>query len=611
VNEVSNRAIRMLLDAVEHCGLPASGLVDGLNTSVEQLRATEQRSDWALFVRMHENLERMAGSDDRLKQIGHEMVRVPSFPVIARIAPYLTSATALHRVGAQWLVPLLFPNIAFRWREVSETRAEITCDIPLGYDGCAPFFFVCAGALEAASELGGFGRTFVETTITPRSAMFRLTSPQPVHLAQRVVRRLRALFDATSLIQQIDSHEEALAASYANSRRTRREMRGILERIPAAVLVHRDGVLIWANDAVGHILGYADARALIGRSVLDVLHPDDRSGLTQRMRARENGSRSTEFRFARRDGTFATCALEVVGDIEFEGQPARLVVGRDVTEERRLQDQLRVADRMASLGTIAAGVAHEINNPLAYVHASLLVAEQALRPFGATSDASTVDARRERESRSQRALEALDLAREGVDRVRGIVADLKSFSRPDDETLGAVFVEELIEATLSLASTQVGKRVSVERDYGNVPPVRANRARLGQVLLNLFVNAADAATDASDAFARIRVRTRTTHDERVVIEVSDTGAGISPDVVNRLFEPFVTTKAIGWGTGLGLAICKRIITQLGGQIDAESLRPSPSDTATPQTRPYRTTFRVALPIAVNAVEAQRHLRPAS
>jgi signal transduction histidine kinase len=229
------------------------------------------------------------------------------------------------------------------------------------------------------------------------------------------------------------------------------------------------------------------------------------------------------------------------------------------SEHRELQSRLAQTDRLTSLGTLAAGVAHEINNPLAYVLLNLgFVAEELPKLLGdAQSD------------RTREVGVALEHARDGAERIRDIVRSLKTFSRPENETLAPLDVTQVLSATLAMVANEIRHRAHLVKDLAQVPEVVANEARLGQVFLNLLMNALQALPEERGDANEIRVVTRPTGD-RVVVEVHDNGVGISPQVRGRIFEPFFTTKPVGIGTGLGLAICHGIVTSLGGTLTVDS-----------------------------------------
>ncbi|AKI99074.1 phospho-acceptor domain-containing protein [Archangium gephyra] len=224
------------------------------------------------------------------------------------------------------------------------------------------------------------------------------------------------------------------------------------------------------------------------------------------------------------------------------------------------QEQLLFADRLAAVGRLAAGVGHEINNPLAFILSNLRYVHQELKQLPGAPSA---------EDREEM-INALAEASEGAERVRLIVQDLKTLSRPDDVALGPVDLAEVVRGSAKMARHEVRDRARLVEDCGEVPPVHANAARLGQVFLNLIINAAHAIEPGRVQENEIRVEARLSAPDRVTVAVRDTGAGISPENLRRIFDPFFTTKPAGVGTGLGLSVCHRIITALGGEIRVES-----------------------------------------
>jgi CheY-like chemotaxis protein len=181
-------------------------------------------------------------------------------------------------------------------------------------------------------------------------------------------------------------------------------------------------------------------------------------------------------------------------------------------------------------------------------------------------------------------------ARQGGERVRKIVRGLKAFSRADEERRAALDVRQVLDVAASMANNEIVHRARLVKDFGDAPAVFADEAQLGQVFINLLVNAAQAIPEGHAEANEIRISTWSDGAGRAVVEVRDTGPGMSPEVQARVFDPFFTTKPIGVGTGLGLSICHGIIAGLGGEITVAS-------------EPGRgTIFRVALP-AASAVQA--------
>jgi len=244
------------------------------------------------------------------------------------------------------------------------------------------------------------------------------------------------------------------------------------------------------------------------------------------------------------------------------------------------REKLVQSEKLAVAGQLAAGVGHEINNPLSFVMGNIHFAVEQI---------STLPYAAAREALSETA-EALQEAREGAERIRGIVRDLKTFARGDDAQLRPVDVHAALEFSLSMAMNHIRYRARVVKSFGaNVPQVWANEAKLGQVFLNLLVNAAQAIPEGDAEQHRIILSTYA-REHQVVVEVTDTGKGMVPEVLSRAFEPFFTTKAVGEGTGLGLSICHGIIKALRGELSAVS------------TPGKGSTFRVVLP--TRGVEAE-------
>lgn len=255
-----------------------------------------------------------------------------------------------------------------------------------------------------------------------------------------------------------------------------------------------------------------------------------------------------------------------------DGRVAEVIgVATDVTDRakaeralRRSEAQLLEADRLASLGALAAGVAHEINNPLAYV---LLNLDHVIRELASRSAAKAPITSSETLGELATRLRE---ARSGVDRVRLIAQDLKAFSRIDSERRAPVDVRRVLDSSIDIAASEIRHRAKLVRDYAKVPAVEADPSRLGQVFLNLLVNAAQAMDVGGAQGNEIIVSTRLRAGGQVVVSIADTGSGIPAGLRERIFEPFFTTKPAGVGTGLGLAIGRSIVASLGGEIIVES-----------------------------------------
>ena len=306
----------------------------------------------------------------------------------------------------------------------------------------------------------------------------------------------------------------------------------------------------------------ADSRAFTDR-----VHPEDREDL------RESLARSAETLSL---WTWEGRIMLPSGEVRWfqaQSRPVRTDeatvvwdgVMLDMSERKDLQARLMLSDRMASIGTLAAGVAHEINNPLTYVLANLhILGKRAEKAMRADHDDSARD-----QLCSQDTLQLLRETADGARRVRDIARDLKTFSRSSDE-VQPVDVRQVLDSSVRMAINEIRHRARLERTYLDVPLVLANSSRLGQVFLNLIVNAAQAIPEGAAEENLIHLTTRVGADGHALVVVADTGSGIEKSMLERIFEPFVTMKPVGVGTGLGLYICRDIIHHIGGVIEVES-----------------------------------------
>jgi len=276
---------------------------------------------------------------------------------------------------------------------------------------------------------------------------------------------------------------------------------------------------------------------------------------------------------------------------------------RTLGELRETQAQLVQSEKMAALGALVAGVAHEINTPLGAVTSNVDLQARALGKIRAALD----DASRHDEARRyvERVESMSAVTRDACGRIADIVRSLRNFSRLDEAERKPADLHEGLDATLTLVTHLLKHRITVHRDYGELPPVDCHANQLNQVFLNVLVNAAQAIEDRGEIRIRTRVASQPLRDTATsraprdtvvsrtagnapaaaaVVEIADTGRGIAPEHLSKIFDPGFTTKGVGVGTGLGLAISYRIVENHRGTIEVES---TPGKGA---------TFRIILPV---------------
>lgn len=247
------------------------------------------------------------------------------------------------------------------------------------------------------------------------------------------------------------------------------------------------------------------------------------------------------------------------------------VVGmiRDVTDLHISRQQLVQADKLAAIGTLAAGVAHEINNPVGFICSNLNTMSkyvEKVRQHLSCKDATDSKTRAGLLEMLDDFADAVKESLDGTERVRKIVADLKSFSRVDKSNKEYFSVNEGLDSTLNIVWNELKYQCTVEKEYGDLPDLYCMSNQLNQVFMSLLVNAGQAIKGDS---GRITIKTHA--DERsIYVSISDTGVGIRQENIEKVFEPFFTTKEIGKGTGLGLSVAYDIVKKHGGQIDITS-----------------------------------------
>jgi PAS domain S-box-containing protein len=333
----------------------------------------------------------------------------------------------------------------------------------------------------------------------------------------------------------------------------RKYLEELLEKANALiVVVNRDKKVVVFNQAISRLTGFSKEEVL-GRDVSWLVPEDEKLRMASVAAAAMRGEPVPNFELRLRTRTgearvsFATSsALTSQGEVE-----GVMAIGQDVTVVTQLEQRVIQAEKLASMGQLAASVAHEINNPMTAVvtYADVLLQRAMMAGTAAAADA-----------------EKLKKILESGHRILRFTRDLTSYARPAKERPEPVQLNALLDTAVGYCEHVVTQaRVSVERDYGELPMLSGVKANLLQVFVNLITNACH----AMQGGGQVSLRTRREGREAVVW-VKDTGSGISPEHLSRIFEPFFTTKTEGKGTGLGLSIVQRIVEKHGGQLSVES-----------------------------------------
>jgi PAS domain S-box-containing protein len=375
--------------------------------------------------------------------------------------------------------------------------------------------------------------------------------------------------------------------------------RSIVDQCATGLIIQAAEQVLYANRAALDCLGYAEAAEIQGRPIrelfdaasFDTLAPnlkklgpeDDQLFIGDLKLCRKSGEQI--------DAEIYHAGIQIGGD-----EPAisalSMINFRDVTQTKRLELELRQAQKLESIGRLAAGIAHEINTPIQFIGDSAHYLAEALKDLMGLLDKSRAELGALRVERDgKRALDELaeedaaadlDYMRaeaprsaasilDGVSRVSRIVAAMKSFSHPGAEAAIPMDINRMVRDTLVVAAHELKNTIEVSTELADLPQVTGYPAELNQALLNLVINAAHAIADRRLASQPGAIHIRTAADQdAVAISISDNGCGIPSHVQARLFEPFFTTKEVGRGSGQGLAIVRGVAQKHGGTVDFES-----------------------------------------
>lgn len=356
------------------------------------------------------------------------------------------------------------------------------------------------------------------------------------------------------LVQDVDDAERGRQrASEAE-----RWLRGLIDQLPEAVVVWREGAELLRNARADRLLG--DRRSLGG--LLAAFGPDERARLLSHLAGCLPDAEPQALAVALEEEAGPVWLELSSSALQTDDGPAVLSVIRDVTEQRTLELEAAAQNRMATVGTLAAGVAHEINNPLCFMQLNLEMLREdlpaALAALSEPGDPAATEAAR------ADLLARLEDVLTGAGRVREVVSDLKVFSHGGAEESAVIDAGDAVRLALNLGRHQVKHRAEVELRLTEPLPVVAHLGRLSQVFLNLLVNAAQA-IGQSGRGGRIRISARK-ESGRVRLVLEDDGPGVPVTERARIFDPFFTSKDVGEGTGLGLSISRNIIRGFGGSL---------------------------------------------
>ncbi len=558
--------IGSVFDGAQAIGLDASACFKGQSFDEAYVRRSRARVSWNELVRSLENLEEVGLDPEACGRMGSALAHSKHL-FAPTIAGAFMRTQHLFYLGINWLVPMTTP-VLLTELTVTGQRMTVVIELPRQFAPSSTYYHLQMAMLRNVSRLIGQPAIEMRGSYTPHRWVYEIVVPPHQHRGLSVGRVLSSISSLRHLGGAARSQARALKQSLRFAELLEEQFRVTLDSLPEAVLVHNEATLRYVNSEGARLLGYSRTEDAVGLFLDDIVLPADRPQLDF------STDDCGELRLLRLDGSVVLVSVSRAQPILFEKEPAQMWIARDISTMRREQEHRAVADRISSIETISAGMAHELNNPLTPALTGIELAQRAL------GRDATAEARRH-----------LETALEGANRVKSILRDLSSLSRPNEKHTSPVSVDAVTRSTIRLASIRARGSVKIDYHGEATVTVLVNESRLGQVLLNLIINAADAYASTETVERHISVRLSQPND-RVLIEVADQAGGVPETIQSQIFEPFFSTKS--FGSGLGLAVARQLVDDMGGELSFESQAGQGS------------VFRISLP-AARPVERRERL----
>lgn len=569
---VSAKVARIIAESVSILkGIPADSLFEN---SPIQLADTDKKNQWMAWETLVDWvywLDKQPYGPLDWELIGKTGPDTSAFAYAKAIVRASISVRYAYYIGAKWLGNSLFPSIASKVEYVGKHDVRETLVLASTAKECPQLFKLFIGALTVLPEQSfGLARAKVTLRAEGRTFIYDIKVPEQHTLWSRFVSFLRASFSYKRILLELENQQQQLQEKSQLIFNEREELKNFIKLFPDGVFIYRDGKIRYANEKVATYLNL-ELSEIVGKEIFPFVHPSSHELIKSRVAelSKNPGLINPHLEFSMlRKGSAEPVVVECTSITTiFEGERSVLVVMRDLTERKKMQMKMMKNDRLISLGQLAAGVGHEINNPLTSILLKLELLQESKQPL-----------------ESAEAAKILSEIKDGLERIKYITNDLKTLARNrDEDLLSNLDVNRILKSTIHMTRNEIEHRARLVFEPGEVKQVYANEARLSQVFLNILINAIQAIEPGHADENEISIRTKQVN-KQVVIEFSDTGCGVPEEMKDRLFQPFQTTK-IGQGTGLGLSICESIVRKYNGAIEFDS------------TLGQGSLFRVVLPVS--------------
>lgn len=518
--------------------------------------AKQKDSDWCTWNHMSDWMNWLDSgplAPIDWKAVGIISIRTNNTPLAADICRMALSLRFAYWLAAKWFGTSQFRVINCQFEDIAKNHVRETLTIPANLNPCPQVFRIFEGTLvQFPQAYFNMNPSVVTCTTDGKSAVYDIKLPSKEFRMSNYLRIIKSFLKLKSLFIELGHQQTAINEQTNQLLRERSEFQTMIDGLPDGIIIHRDEIIIYINQKMATFLDY-DRQSLMGKNCFDLILASQHERIRNRIQHVKGnpGVMNTplEVTFVKKDQITQFDGETTSMEITYDGIPAVAVVIRDLTERKSFEYQLIANDRLTSLGLLAAGIGHEVNNPLCYVMLKLEKLKVA------------VESRAEVDE-----IKMISEMQEGLFRIQTIIKDLKKMSRSTiEEAATPVDIANTLRSAIAMANNEIQHRAQLSLEIGDLPPVMASDGQLCQVFVNLLINAAQAIEPGQVSKNKINIKAFV-DDNFVVVEISDTGSGIPKKIQSNLYQPFFTTKPIGQGTGLGLSICQSILSRYEGKI---------------------------------------------
>ncbi len=566
---IDKRSFDLLIRVADLKGIPEHSLTSGLAFTHAELLNERGHVTWDEFATYCERFENLIGGPDETLEVGMHLAQTHRFVSLLQFGGLFASPKWLYQFIADWFAPMMTPAIKkTSYKQLDSNTLEIKAESPPHLKSCPAVFRIAASMMRYGPELVGIEPSVVTLDIDGNKATFRIQFSPSMTLMSRAKRVLHNTLYGKSVLEELAAQHQNLLKNFENLRRSEKNFRLLINNSPDGILIFSPEKILFANPAITRFLNASSSEQLIGMPIEDICKFPQELAIWEDSDAQTRYAESLPFRQIGGDEVWAeTNTFRAT----FHGETAFVCITRDINERKKVMTRAAEMDRMISMGILAAGIGHEIRNPLSYLLANITYTQTAVEDLRTKIQETTPPATEQADwlLELNEIGDAMASALNGTQRIIEISNDLSSFARTNDRKFEAVLIQDPITAAINIARHEIRHRAGILTKISVNPAVHTNATQLSQVVLNLLINAAQSIPSGNVDQNQITIRTFIDL-EQACIEITDTGCGIPPQILEHVFTPFFTTKPAGEGTGLGLPISKNIIEELGGSLSLTS-----------------------------------------